>query len=253
MSNLLCVDFDYFFYNPLEAGRSDDPNLLMYDWGHSETPLMLSNLLWSTRAMGFFQNGLELPQVTVPDGGWEKFWSRFKFADTVTFEYADSNSLAGLIEPPDGDFTFEEVVLFDAHHDSGYRVDSVSEFLLQESFSCEDWMLVHQSKGTEHLTVRYPQWKPRGVKDPLPDECLTVLTIDDGEPLHGIVFDAVFVCRSGAWVPAWCDGDFTDFIAAAPFPGTQVDDEELDRGFDVEAARATGEQMRKLMEEMKPS
>ena len=36
---------------------------------------------------------------------------------------------------------------------------------------------------------------------------------DDGGPLAG-VFSSVFACRSGGWVPAWCDEQWQEFIEA---------------------------------------
>ena len=29
-------------------------------------------------------------------------------------------------------------------------------------------------------------------------------------------FDAVSICRSGCWVPAWCDYDFVEFVMDCP-------------------------------------
>lgn len=29
-------------------------------------------------------------------------------------------------------------------------------------------------------------------------------------------FDAVSICRSGAWVPAWCDEQFVEFVKSCP-------------------------------------
>ncbi len=39
---------------------------------------------------------------------------------------------------------------------------------------------------------------------------------DDGRPVPGM-FDTVFACRSGGWVPAWCDDQWQQFIDT--FPG----------------------------------
>lgn len=246
MSNLLCVDWDWFFYSPMEAGDFNGPTWQLWDWGHRESEFFLSNMVWTTRASSFFGNDLPLPRVTKPEGGWASFWSRFTFADDPWFGYADSNAHAGLVRPPDGSRAFDEVVLFDAHHDSGYHVTTYGQYLKQDTFTCEDWLLEHQRCGTDRLTVRYPAWKPSGPTENIPKGSLTRLTLDDGEPVPG-VFDAIFVCRSGAWVPPWCDRDFLDFIEAAPMDGVQVDDAELDRDFNDEAARAMGESGRKKM------
>jgi hypothetical protein len=247
MSNLLCIDFDFHFPNAFEAGNYDDPAWQLQDWGHSETPMFLSNMVWATRASAYYQHNLPLPGMVIPEGGWEAFWGRFTFTDDAWFGYGDSNAHAGAVTPPDGSGAFDKVVLFDAHHDSGYRIKSFEQYLQQDSFSCEDWMLEHQRRGTTDIEVRFPQWKPDAVQEQLPAGVVSRLTVDDEQPLPDVMFDAVFVCRSGAWVPAWCDGDFGDFLDAAPLVGVQVDEEELDRGFDLDAARAMGEQMREMM------
>lgn len=209
--------------------------------------MLLSNLVWSTRASGFLANGLPLPEVTVPHGGWSTFWSRFRFTPDATFHYADSNSLTGAMTPPDGSAVFDQVVLFDAHHDSGYRCASIEAYRRQGTYSCEDWMLEHQIRGTTDLEVRYPQWKPNGPTEPLPEGALTRLTLDDGQPFPQ-TFDALFVCRSGGWVPPWCDDDFEALIAAAPLDGVQVDDVALNRNFDVTQASSEVAAMQHVMQ-----
>lgn len=245
MSNLLCVDWDFFFVSPMEAGNTDDPTWQLHDWGHSEhLSFFLDGPLWTSRAGAFLQNGFPLPGVTAPEGGWKAFWDRFTFAEDADFTFGDSNSLAGAVEPPNAPEPFEKVVLFDAHHDSGYHIKSFKEFLAQDRWDCEDWMLEHQERGTRDLTVRYPQWNPKAVENELPKGVLTKQVIDDGLPLDGIVFDTVFVCRSGAWVPPWCDRDFLDFLHACPLDGMQVDDAELDRGFNLDQVKAVAEQMK---------
>lgn len=251
MSNLLCIDWDWFFPNPVEAAHLDDTALGLYDWGHAESPIFLSSMLWETRAAAFFQHDVPLPGVARPEGGWDAFWSRFSFAEDVVFEYADSNAVAGLMVPPDGSAAFEQVLLFDAHHDSGYRVSSFLDYLRGDGWTCEDWMLEHQRRGTTDLLVRYPEWKPRGVEEQVADGSLTRLTLDDGLPVDEPVFDTVFVCRSGAWVPTWCDTDFLDFVDSAPFDGEQVDDGDLRRDFDPVKAQWAGERMGELFAGMR--
>ncbi|GGV43813.1 hypothetical protein GCM10010245_68720 [Streptomyces spectabilis] len=41
------------------------------------------------------------------------------------------------------------------------------------------------------------------------------MSIDSGEA-PTVTFEAVFVCRSRAWVPSWCDHQFTEFLEACP-------------------------------------
>lgn len=232
--NLLVVDWDWFFVNPVEAGSAKDWQTLgLYDWGHAETPLNLSNGLWMIRAAGFVKAGLPLPGVTPPEGGWAAFWNRFTFADDAYCEYTDSNMYAADMVPGDGAHVWDSILIFDAHHDSGYNVSSVEEWLDRGRYSCEDWMMVHHVRGCDDLTVRYPQWKPNGPQERIPDGMPTKQIVDDGQPIEDLVFDAVFICRSGAWVPPWCDRDFLALVDACPVQGfPRDDDEQLDRRFD---------------------
>lgn len=237
MSRLLCVDFDSFFYNPMTAGNLDDETWQLADWGHAESAFFINGPLWRFRARAYEQSGYPLPQVRIPEGGWEAFWSRFTVTSPVGVTpdtggpvayAADSNAHAGTLSPPDGSVAFTSVLLFDAHHDSGYRIKSYADYLHQTSFSCEDWMLEQQRRGTRDLEVRYPAWFPNGPSNTLPEGVATRQRVDD-EAAVDMEFDTVFVCRSGAWVPPWCDDDFEAFLGAAPFEILWIDDQPLVR------------------------
>ncbi|MEV0445163.1 hypothetical protein AB0I84_23280 [Streptomyces spectabilis] len=83
-------------------------------------------------------------------------------------------------------------------------------------------MLLHHDRGS-HLSLTYPAWRPQG--DSTPPLVPLRTTVDDGSPVAD-PFDAVFLCRSGAWVPSWCDDQFTDLLTAFPghaelFPGSE--------------------------------
>ncbi|MFE8975789.1 hypothetical protein ACFYM7_20490 [Streptomyces cyaneofuscatus] len=226
---LLVVDFDFFFHNPLqgaEAAHRGDP--LLYDWAHAEAPFLQEDI-WTYRAEDFIQAGIEPPRCEGLDG----FWDRFTFAHPQPpFFYADSNLHAGAVTPAhyalpgEAATAWQEVHLFDAHHDSGYPHDNgpttFEEWSEEEAYSCEDWMLVHHAQGTR-LTLTYPTWRPEGESHP-PIVPLTV-SVDDHTAVPG-TFDAVFLCRSGAWVPSWCDDQFTQLLQAfpgraRPFPGAR--------------------------------
>lgn len=240
--HLLVVDFDYFFPNPMEAGTVDNEAKGLFDWGHVEAPFFINSVIWEVRAGTFQAYGFPLPQVTPPDGGWAAFWDRFTFADDALATFADSNSHAGQITARSGFRGFASIHLFDAHHDSGYHVTSVEEFLDQSQYTCEDWMLYQQLKGCHDLTVHYPQWKPNGLKEKVAKGSLTKQVIDDLAPLD-TVFTDVFICRSGAWVPPWCDQDFLDFIAACPLTATQIDTEVIPREFNTTSAAGVAAQI----------
>ncbi len=191
---LLVVDFDYFFPVPQ---RREDPLAPLFAWAHFETPYHLGEA-WEGRALAFLLRGLPLPEAR----GWEGFWERFSFAPGARLFYADSNALAFHPRVREG---VEEVVLFDAHHDAGYRP-------LGEEPACDDWMVFYAQQGVA-LKVFYPPWRDPA-QEPEPQVPLE-RALDPGGRVEG-VFHRAFLCRSGAWVPPWADGAFFRFLEAAP-------------------------------------
>lgn len=207
--NLLVVDWDFFFPNPMQAGeRSNMDSWILYDWSHAESPFMVDKI-WYLRAMGFLRKQMPLPLAV----GYESFWDRFTLADGAPLAVADSNLYAGMLTPGDGGEHWSSVWLFDAHHDSGYR-GTLDEWRASDRMSCEDWMLNHAEHGSE-LHVRYPQWRANAMT--LEPQPLVPVDrqVDDGAPVP-LEFHTVFVCRSGAWVPPWCDRQLRDFLTACP-------------------------------------
>jgi hypothetical protein len=218
---LLVVDFGFFFHNPFEglpAPHRGAP--MLYDWAHSETQFLRESI-WAFRAQEFLQAGLEPPRCE----GYHGFWDRFTFTSrSAPLIYADSNLHAGHLTPAHYSLSdqattaWEEVHLFDAHHDSGYPHENgpttFEEWREQDQYSCEDWMLVHHEQGSQ-LTLTYPPWRPTGDNHPPMVPLRT--NVDDQQPVP-TTFDAVFLCRSGAWVPSWCDDQFTQLLE--DFPGS---------------------------------
>lgn len=216
----LVIDFDFFFHNPFEglpAPHRGHPGL--YDWFHGEN-LLLTEFIWPVRGEQFLSAGIVPPRCE----GYQDFWDRFTFtSDSPPMFYADSNLHAGHLTPRHFALfrqavgVWEEVHLFDAHHDSGYPHEhgysSFEQWKELGEFSCEDWMLAHHDRGSR-LTHTYPVWRPDG--DSAPPMVPLRSVVDDGQKLP-IAFDAVFLCRSGAWVPSWCDDQFTHLLEA--FPG----------------------------------
>ena len=247
--NFLVVDWDFFFVNPLHNGNVSDRTLLLYDWKHLEHPFFVNDI-WSSRAHGFLMNDLPLPRATDFDG----FWDRFGLDDAILL-VADSNLYAGLLQPSSiGDPEHERwnrIDLFDAHHDAGYKIRSMDEYIARGTVSCEDWMLEHARRGVTDLHVHYPAWLTAAFSAD-PEPAIEVdRRIDDGQPV-GVDYDAVFVCRSGAWVPPWCDDQFVEFVES--FPGGDINwiDEENDmmaRDFDVETVTAQAELLKQAIRE----
>ena len=213
MANLLVVDFDYFFVNPLEGGLyRQDPNFLLYDWGHRESSLFRTEI-WPSRAACFLANNVALPGVDIPTG----WWDRFNISAEAVCTVSDSNAFSGVMEL-DAD-AYEHVWLFDAHHDL-YGVENLAQaqgLYSRGLMSCENWMFFHFLRGSK-LHWRWPQWHQwaSDMADDIPDFVDCDAQRDNMDHIDDIQFDAVSICRSGCWVPSWCDGDFETFVLNCP-------------------------------------
>ncbi len=215
--NLLVVDWDFFFPNP-SYGAAIDDRALLYDWQHAETPFLVENI-WSHRAEGFLRYDLPLPMCE----GYEGFWNRFDFGDDpAPLLYGDSNVHSGLLRPSSFGWDAEvwtKVSLWDAHHDCGYS-GTLEKWKAQGAMECGSWMLKHHELGSQ-LEVIYPPWRTKidgietGPLIPVPRR------IDDGTN-PDTVYDAIYVCRSGAWVPSWCDEQFEEFLGAYSEFGREI-------------------------------
>jgi hypothetical protein len=214
----------------------------LFDWQHSEDRQM--PWLWLIRGAPFVQNHLPLPGVDVPEG----WWDRFNIAPGARCEVSDSNMYSGVA---DGQQIFDHVWLFDAHHDL-YRFkepDEARDFYRKGTVTCEDWMWVHWAQGSK-LHWRWPRWFTYGKKmrREIPGWVGCDARKDDLGKLD-MVFDTVSICRSGAWVPPWCDADFEKFYTSCPADIVQVDSGPLVREFDEETLRRFGEQLRETMQQ----
>lgn len=264
--SLLVIDWDYFFPTPWEGGF-ESKEIRLYDWSHAESNLYI-DMMWPIRAATFFSNNLPLPPV---ESSWKTFPERFHLDDDAVVYVADSNAHAGLLEDSDGD-PFSDLWLYDAHHDAGYGVKSYAEWMARHvtrqgtNFSCEDWMLVHYMQGTQ-LHWRIPTWhenfKRRLENGSCDEECdhpgvahgafwpegIEIdAKIDDLQPVQE-EFDAVMICRSGAWVPAWEDYKFERFIESWDRDVMQLDNYPLIRDFDAHQAEVEAKQLKDMMKE----
>lgn len=198
---LLSVDWDFFFPNPLDGGKCSGEEALLYDWGHRESRFFVETI-WPIRAAGFERAGRPLPVV---EEGWRSFWSRFTFAPRVKLFVAESHSFAADRRVKRG---VTGVLNFDAHHDCGYSERWPAEL------DCGNWMLAYDCPKQ----VRYPRWRVGAEGKPLVP---VDLVKDDGSPIRAPI-GRVFVCRSGAWVPPWCDTDFECFVQLAGLPVVDI-------------------------------
>ncbi|MEV5883058.1 hypothetical protein AB0L74_10125 [Streptomyces sp. NPDC052020] len=170
--------------------------------------------IWLRRVRAFMKAGVPLPHCK----GYFGFWDRFKISPDATLFYADSNAWAGQLFPSNlGDSgPWESVHLYDAHHDCGYPPNhhSFDEWRAKGPVTAENWLLAHYWYGSQ-VFVRFPPWRESMARPTERPLVPVSMTIDDGQA-PTVTFDAVYVCRSGAWVPPWCDGQFAVFLGACP-------------------------------------
>lgn len=219
---LLVCDFDYFFKCP-DPG---EPGWEFYDWGHSERyTAWLAEALWETRASAFIMQDEPLP---LANNLYNSFWQRFQFSRKAHGYVSDSNffSMHQRIRRK-----VHEVYLYDAHHDCGYE-EKPPKF-----WDCANWGLYYLMQGAD-VVVNYPFWRVGVFKH---EEFCYAETLgmglynntrvygkltrqfDPGGTVEGS-FDKVHICRSGAWVPPWCDHQFTEFVSACPVPLQELED-----------------------------
>lgn len=277
----LSVDFDFFVRSLGE-----------WDWAHKESPFFRSGFIWQTRAAPFLMQGVDLREEMDPEKYAEpkpyQFWDvlqhrGYDFANTDYYIVADSHAGAGHVfnqmanelggEPAD------VLVSFDAHHDLGYcdwaRLQGLLEagectcdmwlcFLMQQWLDLEsriifpDWMREDSSikKQEEHIRDLLPRdlWSRVEMDFFTRNNYISLLVSSPGEHLD---VQGVFVCRSGAWVPPWLDGDFLDFVRAGAkaiglppidhFRDVDVPALEKRKDFDYDEAVKMGEQWNLLM------
>ncbi|MFG2113226.1 hypothetical protein ACGFRB_11420 [Streptomyces sp. NPDC048718] len=216
--HLLVVDWDFFFPTPT-AGGPLDAHADLYAWPTAETHTYVE-VIWLRRVRAFLAAGVPLPFCQ----GFDGFWDRFTLAPHAKVFYADSNAWAGQLFPSNlgGTGPWESVHLYDAHHDCGYPPNhrTFEDWRTKGVISAENWLLAHYWNGSK-VFVRFPPWRESLTRPSERPLIPVAMTIDDGRA-PDVVFDAVFLCRSGAWVPPWCDRDFSAFLAACPAAAVEV-------------------------------
>jgi hypothetical protein len=236
---LLSVDFDYFFPTP-QPGSGDWE---LFDWGMAENELFRV-YLWGVRAASFFYAKRALPGLS---GEERLFWRHFNFRRGASLYLADSHAMIVDRAVQQG---IDEIWSFDAHHDAGYNAAATQRCLNEGEVTCENWAL-SLALGLGPVHVRYPRWMT-----PDREEEPHVLfrasggeraTYNPREPLP--VFDRVFLCRSGSWVPSWLDAEFLAFAERSRLRTVWLDNRDggvEPRPWDEDAARADAAKMEEL-------
>ncbi|MEU7050520.1 hypothetical protein [Streptomyces eurythermus] len=210
--HLLVVDWDFFFPTPT-AGAPLGEHPELYAWPVAEDAVHVE-AIWLRRARAFVKAGVAAPYCE----NFRGFWSRFSMTPDAPLFVADSNAWAGQLFPSNlgGDGPWESVHLYDAHHDCGYSPNhrSFEDWKARGPITAENWLLAHYWNGSK-VFVHFPPWR-ESMSRPSERPLIPVsMFIDDGTaPKVG--FDAIFVCRSGAWVPSWCDMQFEEFLSGCP-------------------------------------
>ena len=180
-------------------------------------------MLWEIRASAFIRRDLPLPQTT---GDERTFWDSIRVVENAPLYYGESHLMAvdPLVYTPMLEDVFPGVLWsFDAHHDLGYSKDAMKQ-VIKGDVDCGRWLLWYAIHLQPEIHIIYPRWHTKALEmDTMYDaDLLDAMMIEierevmpmTGEALP--VFDAIFVCRSGAWVPSWCDDAFFAFLDAAP-------------------------------------
>jgi len=211
---ILSVDWDFFFPIPY-----DTPEVMMYDWGHRETPFFSCGIIWDLRAASFTCTGRPLPLCQ----RWERFAQRFKFSPGAQVFLAEHHAMAiqlvaGKFLPSD----VTEIVSYDAHHDCGYGpVPDTGEIVTttdeegRVQVDSENWLGIAIKHYGIRAEVVYPDWKDGRKIEGAPQIEPADWSNDKGlADWHH--FDAVLLCRSGVWVPPWCDEQWALFTDTWP-------------------------------------
>jgi len=192
---VLSIDWDYFL-----------PDVAMYDWGHRESKFFVESS-WSLRcgSHNLLTGERALESVNPDKKLLHNFWEKRVSGSGLAMLVAESHATMYYWLR---DFTISEVVNFDQHHDLGYPS-------AKGELDCGNWAGKMINEGRiKRYTLVYPPWRRnKKQREDLPKKKKGVVEIfHDAEAVPREEYDAIFICRSGAWTPSWCDKDFTKFV-----------------------------------------
>lgn len=197
MPTVISIDWDFFFYNPLElhpedpdrpnhfvgvsGGKKIDIGLRsLMDWGASESHSeVLQDMIWNARLSAFFSVGIDprdhigmIPgKVTFPAEFVRHIKNNFIGLESARTLYADSHAMAAYVMADvryRTDRHFEEdehelrdltVVHFDTHHDMGYDTELVRREQKQGVSDCASWLWHALDQGhVDRVIFVQPDW-----------------------------------------------------------------------------------------------
>jgi len=217
MKRILSIDWDYFF--PCDES---------YDWGHQESPFFI-NMIWSMRTANKTYDDkliMDVHRPMIPRGFWDKVLTN----QPVLFVAESHCELWPTIDAFCGFHGPVEVVNLDAHHDCGYgkHPEQVPDTF---SIECGDWGFWGLKTGRiAKLQQHYPAWRKRRPEGE-PEVSSTSVSFELPVAAR---YDAVFICRSGAWTPPWYDHRLEHLIKSS---GLEQTEELAPRGPSLKEAR----------------
>jgi hypothetical protein len=202
---VLSVDWDYFF-----------PAIDHFDWGHSEDRLtsFYLEVAWTLRACHklesevlFGKEHIENLDQTIyeylqPAECLNSFWTRaIEFPPIKAVATESHSDIYELFKNTKFKLVIDN---FDAHHDGGYNGDN-------EKVNCGNWAEMLKKRGVlKEYNVYYPHYRsniPEGGSKP------KWINFHYGLPKCRKKYEYLFICRSGAWTPSWCDDKWLEFIS----------------------------------------
>jgi len=240
----LSVDWD-FFVRELEE----------WDWAHRESAFY-RGMVWQVRETNGLMQGVDFREETDPNTHSNpkplEFWSHleelgYDFTGADVF-VTDSHAYGSPVFM-NRKARADRIVHFDAHHDLGYKAETIKKNIENETSDCGDWQFhVLQHYQKLRSLIVYPAWKGSMEWDETwgSDQVYKIVNAGgslfkrvkhvvgvDNEVVRAAAgkVDAIHICRSGAWSPPWLDQMFVDFVDVLgehtfTAPMTPFEDEE---------------------------
>lgn len=198
---ILSIDFDYFV----------DENRL-FDWGHREQVFFLETI-WHIRAHSLAAQGKTLEQAVPFRGNPIQFLFNSLSREVWNYSLAVAESHAAIVPWLNENFPGEtfRIINVDAHHDLFYS----AAHHYKEFFDCGSWgrHMIENGRIASWLQI-YPYWRRK-----YPEETGRIfawarkhIKLAVAEKLRNCRPDAIFLCRSGCWVPPCYDAKFTELV-----------------------------------------
>lgn len=196
-ANILSIDWDYFMRVSIE-----DRLRLFPDSGSEMITDIMMNFIWTARYAEAIRHGKDIRKIGVISAYHKvKEFLRCLPKDTTVY-VADSHSYAYALCQSFGRPI--NIVNIDFHHDLYDNGDTVD---------CGNWLLqlLREYRVEKALWVKRKDSEVEGGV-----ACDNVRVTEDIDSVLQIKYDAVFMCRSGAWTPPHLDKKFMELCSVVP-------------------------------------